>query len=101
MCIRDRPIGGRVTTFRIGAKNLDTTYAGTIVEQSTAVSNIVKVGTGTLTLSGTASTYGGPTTINLGTLAITALANGGMPSSIGSSSNVATNLVINGGTLRY
>lgn len=99
--LRGGPVAGRVTTFRIGGKNLDTTFAGSMVEQGTAVSNIVKVGTGTLTLSGGTSTYNGPTTVTLGTLAVSVIANGGAPSSIGQSSNAATNLVLNGGTLRY
>jgi fibronectin-binding autotransporter adhesin len=99
--LRGGPIAGRITTFRIGSKNLDTTFAGSIIEQGTAISNIVKVGTGVLTLSGGTSAYNGPTTINQGTLAVSVITNGGSPSSIGRSSNAATSLVINGGTLRY
>ncbi|HUO07570.1 MAG TPA: autotransporter-associated beta strand repeat-containing protein [Phycisphaerae bacterium] len=45
--------------------------------------------------------YRGTTTLTSGTLAISALANGGSNSSIGASSNAATNLVFNGGTLQY
>ncbi|KRC81464.1 hypothetical protein ASE13_03470 [Sphingomonas sp. Root241] len=45
--------------------------------------------------------YTGPTTITAGVLAVSCLANGGANSAIGASSSVASNLVINGGTLRY
>ena len=48
-----------------------------------------------------AASYRGSTTLTSGTLAISALANGGADSSIGASSNAASNLVFNGGTLRY
>ncbi|MBL9183705.1 MAG: autotransporter-associated beta strand repeat-containing protein [Verrucomicrobiaceae bacterium] len=54
----------------------------------------------TATLSGP-NTYTGPTTIKTGTLAVSSLADGGSTSGIGSSSSAATNLIINGGTLRY
>jgi fibronectin-binding autotransporter adhesin len=46
-------------------------------------------------------TYHGSTTLTSGTLAIDTLAIGGASSSIGESSNAATNLVFNGGTLQY
>lgn len=48
-----------------------------------------------------ASAYTGPTTIRGGTLLVTALATGGTPSSLGASSNAASNLVLDGGTLSY
>ena len=54
-----------------------------------------------LTLSNAASTYTGTTTINGGTLSVGTLAAGVANSSIGASTNAASNLVINGGTLRF
>ncbi|MBW8781370.1 MAG: autotransporter-associated beta strand repeat-containing protein [Verrucomicrobia bacterium] len=48
-----------------------------------------------------ANTYTGPTTVTLGTLSVSSLANGGSASHIGASSNAAGNLVLNGGTLQY
>jgi autotransporter-associated beta strand protein len=57
-------------------------------------------GTGVLTLSGT-NTYTGPTTISTGTISTNLLANGGANSGIGASTNVAANLVFDGGTLKY
>ncbi len=45
--------------------------------------------------------YRGTTTLTSGTLAVSSLTNGGSNSSIGASSNAASNLVFNGGTLRY
>ncbi|MEI6785717.1 MAG: LamG-like jellyroll fold domain-containing protein, partial [Verrucomicrobiota bacterium] len=53
-------------TFEIGALNTDTTYAGVIGENA-GTAHVVKVGTGTLTLTG-ANTYTGTTTVSGGTL---------------------------------
>ena len=56
---------------------------------------------GTVSLN-SANTYNGPTLIASGmTLSIGILAGGGVNSAIGSSSNAATNLVLDGGTLQY
>ena len=66
-----------------------------------AMLNLVKNGSGVESLTGL-NTYTGVTTIDQGVLAVTTLANGGQPSSIGQSSNAAGNLVFNnGGTLMY
>ena len=64
--------------------------------------NVVKRGTGTLSLMGT-NTYTGATVLTNGTLAVTNLANIGAPSAIGSGDilNNAGSLVFNGGVLLY
>jgi autotransporter-associated beta strand protein len=61
---------------------------------------INKTGTSTLKLFATKSTYTGPTVVNEGILEVTELADGGFPSSIGAATIDASNLVINGATLK-
>lgn len=79
----------------VGGDNTNTQYSG-------AISNfggVSKVGSGSLLLSGT-RTYTGATRVDAGDLQVTHLANGGLDSSIGKSSNSAANLVIaDGGVL--
>ena len=62
---------------------------------------IQKTGAGILTLNA-ANSYTGITAVTTGTLAVANLANGGVASSIGSSSNAAASLLLkNGTTLQY
>ncbi|WP_408953732.1 autotransporter-associated beta strand repeat-containing protein [Lysobacter sp. Hz 25] len=63
--------------------------------------NFTKTGPGTLTLSNAGNDYTGITRVDGGTLSVTTLANGGLVSSIGASSNASGNLVLNSGTLQY
>ena len=72
------------------------------------LASLIGTGTGTLTKQDggtwtlTAShTYSGATTLNGGVLSVATLSNGGSASGIGQSTNLATNLVFNGGTLQY
>ncbi|MFY7816740.1 MAG: autotransporter-associated beta strand repeat-containing protein [Akkermansiaceae bacterium] len=63
--------GGRALTYRIGGKNTDALFAGTISERNTGTAtNYIKTGTGVWTLSGTGNWNGG-TSIEQGTLKIT------------------------------
>ena len=68
----------------------------------TGAISVVKSGSGTQTF-GDLNSYTGTTNITGGTLSVTNLAAsaGGNPSGLGSSSNLASNLVLNGGTLQY
>ena len=63
--------------------------------------SLIKVGTGTATLSGGFNSYSGVSSLFEGTLSVGALANGGVASDIGASGNGAANLVFNGGALQY
>ncbi len=93
---RNYTLGAATSTLAVDA---GTTHSltGTISGSGT----LNKGGTGTLALTGTNS-YTGGTVINAGTLTANTLANGGTNSAIGSSTNAASNLVINDGAIfRY
>jgi autotransporter-associated beta strand protein len=94
--------GSTTRTLTLGYGDATGTFSGTIT--NTALSgqgtlNLVKTGAGEQVLTG-ANTYLGITTISGGILSPATLANGGVASGIGSSANLATNLVLDGGTLR-
>ncbi|MBZ9873246.1 autotransporter-associated beta strand repeat-containing protein, partial [Mesorhizobium sp. BR1-1-9] len=97
-------LGSGTLTLRTGVSTrfvdpgVNQNFSGTISGSGGLVKN--GTGTQTQTLSGLNS-YTGSTTVNGGILAVTNLANGNSNSSIGASSNAATNLVLNGGTLKY
>ena len=85
------PVGGRQVSWSIGQLGTDSTFEGSIQDYSSsylygapAIGNLIKVGDGTLTLSGT-NTYTGVTTVDGGTLAI--------------SGSIISPVTINGGTL--
>jgi outer membrane autotransporter protein len=78
----------------VGGNNLPTTVSGTIQDGGLSGgtgASLVKVGIGTLTLTGT-NTYGGGTTINAGVLAV------GSDSNLGNSTG---GLAFGGGTLQF
>jgi fibronectin-binding autotransporter adhesin len=56
-------------TYRIGSKNLDTTFTGTIANGANGITALVKTGSGSLTLTGN-HTHTGSTTISSGTLTV-------------------------------
>ncbi|TPI64393.1 hypothetical protein FJ417_01810, partial [Mesorhizobium sp. B3-1-7] len=91
---RTLTLAGTNTGTNILAARLDDNVAG--------VTSLAKTGTGTWRLTNQASSYTGATTIGGGILIVDKLADGGMASSIGASSNAAGNLVIGkDSTLRY
>lgn len=63
--------------------------------------SLIKVGTGTATLSGGFNTYSGISSLFEGTVSVGTLANGGVASDLGAAGNGAANLVFNGGALQY
>jgi fibronectin-binding autotransporter adhesin len=83
---------GTSSTLTVGNNDANSTFAGVVSNTgSGAVLDVVKTGTGTLTLSG-ASTYTGGTTVNGGTLQFSANNNLGATSG---------GIALGGGTLRY
>ena len=66
-----------------------------------ATSSVVKTGAGTAVIANLGSSYKGSTTLSGGVWQVSILANGGTDSHIGQSGSAATNLVLNGGTLKY
>jgi fibronectin-binding autotransporter adhesin len=78
------------------------TLAANVTDNGTGAVTVEKNDVGTWALTGMNSSYTGPTRIFNGTLEVSKLADGGVNSSIGASTNINTNLVIgNGATLRY
>lgn len=89
------------TTLTLSGTNTGNNILSAAIDNPTAGSTkIVKTGAGNWGLFGDNS-YTGITTIAGGTLSANTLANGGSNSSIGASGNAATNLVIDGGALKY
>jgi len=89
--------GGCLTT---GGDNTTRTYDGTV---SGSGGKLIKIGTGTMTLTNPNSDFSGRLEVSDGTLSVGALANVNTASSIGkgSAGGSAADLVINGGTLQY
>jgi autotransporter-associated beta strand protein len=84
---------GNTNTVSVGAKNSSTTFSGIFSTNQNGTINVIKVGTGTLTLSGN-NTYIGTTTISNGILQI------GAGGTAGSISNSAA-ITLAGGTLAF
>jgi rhamnogalacturonan endolyase len=62
--------GGRQITYRVGDRGSDATFAGAISEQTNGLTNLIKTGGGSWTLSG-AGNVNGDLTVEAGMLAIT------------------------------
>ncbi len=86
------------SSLAIGDNDTSSLFTGTIAGNSNL--SISKIGSGTLTFTRD-HTYSKITSILGGTLSVATLADGGIASGVGQSSSAASNLVINGGTLRY
>ncbi|MBB5035635.1 autotransporter-associated beta strand repeat-containing protein [Prosthecobacter vanneervenii] len=97
--IMGRMLTGTRTLTLTGTNTGSNTIAA-VISDNTGATSLVKTGTGTWVLSGL-NTYTGVSTVSGGVLSVSSLADGGSASNIGGATNAATNLVLNGGTLRY
>ncbi|WP_395736830.1 autotransporter-associated beta strand repeat-containing protein [Prosthecobacter sp.] len=87
--------------LRVGNNNGSGLYSGLITDGINGASiSLSKAGTGSFTLIGP-QTFSGGVSILGGTLIVTSLADGGVASGLGNSSNAASNLVFNNGVLQY
>lgn len=95
--------GQRIITVVKGVGGDSAELRGNVLNSSTAgqISGFIKRGDGLLYLSSASNSYRGITTIDAGTISINSIGNGGDNSTLGASSNAATNLVFNGGALQY
>lgn len=93
-------LGTTAGTTRSITTSAGTLTFGGVISNGTTANSLTKAGAGTLLLSG-ANTYTGATTISDGILSIATISNGGVAGTLGQSTNAATNLVFDGGTLKY
>lgn len=95
--LRGGPTGDRTLTYRIGGKNVDAAFAGSISEQaSTTITALTKTGSAMWTLSGLCS-HRGATEIESGTLRLVSPANLTQTSQL--NLNLNTRLELAGGTV--
>lgn len=87
-------------TLTLGGTNTGNNTFATLIGDNGGATSLVKTGSGTWLLTASNS-FTGSVTLNGGTLSVSSITNGGINSNIGASSNSASNLVINGGTLLY
>lgn len=89
-----------ITVVSNGLLTINTASLG--ADQNGATNSWIKDGAGTLVLaSATAGGWKGFTTLKGGVFQIKDVANAGLNSGLGNGTNLASNLIINGGTLRY
>jgi len=106
--VRKRSCSGNGVAGGVGTLSITLAASGSIdvasgktltinsaIGQDATARSLTKSGAGTWVLANAGNTYTGITTINQGILSVSKLANGGIASSIGMSSNAATNLVFN------
>ena len=90
------------STFSARYTGKDLTISGPIFGAGgVTINNVVANNGGAVIFSNAGNSYTGVTTISASTLQIPTTANGGGNSTLGASSSAASNLVFNGGILRY
>ncbi|HLX60677.1 MAG TPA: C25 family cysteine peptidase [Planctomycetota bacterium] len=95
-------LGGAPVSINVGPSGAGKSFTIAGVISGVAANALTSYGPGTLSLLNVANTYLGATIVGgPSTLQPVFLANGGLPSSIGQSSNASASLVLLGGTLSY
>jgi fibronectin-binding autotransporter adhesin len=90
------------TVTLTGTSTADNEFGLQLIDNGTGKTGLSKTGLGVWILTNPGSTYTGVTSITGGVLGVDKLTDGGLASSLGQSSNLASNLVIgSGATLRY
>jgi|GEM_PF-2111277 len=91
--------GGGTVDLEVGATGNSGSFSG-VISNGGGVINLTKVGSGTQELTGV-NTFTGVVRINDGVLSINSLAGGNNSSALGASLGYSSNLIFDGGTLRY
>ncbi len=94
------PQGNTAHLLKIGNNGQSTTFSGVIRSSTDAAAGIMKVGSGTLTLSG-ANTYTGTTTVGQGTLSVSSVVASGSSNLGNATSAVVLGDSTHQGTLAY
>lgn len=92
---------GVVAPLSITVSNSSKTYTFGGVGRISGGASLTKRGSGLLAVTTTNNNHTGITLVEGGVLAVSSLANGGSPSALGAANADPTNIVLNGGALRY
>lgn len=91
---------GAKTFILTGSTDGSGVFQGDIGGTAGNATTLIKNGSGTWLLDG-AKIFTGPAILNAGVLEVSVLQNGGTSSGVGAAASLASNLILNGGTLKF